>query len=1700
MWNYRTVIFFILFVSACSNTVADPTLDRTTLPAIGRQETILTITDFGRYAIMAKSEQGTEVQYIDRMAGPSAINGIAGSVNGRLDVFLDRGTYKIITYSHAEGEGDVTLTVKKFTELHKHAPRLIDYKLIESTLDDFQQRSFWLNIEQRRTVIIEAAGRNLSDMRLWKDGNWLLDIQPTQLAVEPHAGQPVVVNRIVADLQPGLYLLSQYGGPQQDWAETSNEHPLFIRMGIPEIAEASRERKVTSPFGYDRWLVPASADYFRLEIPKAEKASILVNLYNEKDPFSEYGVRKSIDKKSRIPVAEIYSYSQSNLKIVTINYEAGKPYIFQRFKAAKSVRLVHSGTYWVSTLHSGFGADSVDATGILTRGRYRSEVLVEHRSIVINEDIGWTRRFNLLETLTLHFEVKSRGRYRVSGKGVNAEFRFEPFLTSRPKNYRAPQFKPLGSNWSLDPGFYVLTVKNKYEDKGIGTLSVNHSDNKKVKPNTAQTALRFPKVRVSGRDHYTVYLNHQPGVKTGLIVREIPIDLSTTLPVVQEPNKPLRIPVHIPKTGELVAISEAGALLKISIDNGQQKNRHRLTSGNYQVKIESDEKENLHYQLRFTEEKFLANVPLPPISKAALDKIPNFAKLTSVKPHFFDVDRTEQKTFRVSVSEPDLYRLETTGLLQTQGNIRTRTQTSLDRKSNNGVGRNFLIQQYLREGEYQLSVQPEGETRGHLGLQLVQTKLQHNGILLDGIPARYTLASGQGLIYEFTIAKRGLYRLRSFGLEKEFLVRLEDGDGWPLLKPGITGNIHRVFHPGKYRLVVLPMALESKVTSILQADTIEIKRQGHGPFELPFNKRLQHVWLEPKEGKTRPRDQWQFELPATVNTTINLSQDMEGSLYRLDGKADEKLIDKMPTSVFEKMLPAGRYSLKIKSRRKNNRLDYHLSIFLKEMIKGETRSVQAPASIPISIGAPGLVEVSSFGNKDIKAYLYDDRNRLLAVNDDRPHSWDFNVTQKLFPGKYTLKIFPVGNSYSATAITVRAPADVHEKTLKLPGTLSVSDERVHNYPLSFKPGIGVLAVAAASRDTVGMAIEKKIGQDWIAIATQVGTNPLLSIALPKNQAKYRLKVWGPERRKAPIKVSAQRVETRIYSEGDLRSGIRLKPVKLLTHKVSAALIKLARPGVFTPKSNKGLFWSASANAKLTMHNQEIVSSNSTRIWLLMDASTSRPSAQRIKLSNQKQSLVIPKDSVMWLDSKSKGSTIELALAESRVGQPGIMFNSKHSPFSMGVDHNSAISLDNSNSASTIKVWNADSDSVELPVYISRWSFKEVKQKKITHGIHAKRLAASSATRYPLPEGLKGIKFSLPRKVAASLIKDNRFIKTFWSAHADTTYLIDSDADSILFINTSGSSKAMSLTLFNKDNNNLLSLSEGGMIKRYFAEAGVLNIKVKPEHHTPGTLAILDLYGNDVSIVSVEKSGKIGKRYPLNVSEETDIQIRHGAGLMVAWLNTSTVGSSVFEGDEASLSAMINLYGRSKILKFDNPKPVIVHLHAAQPMITRLKIPGLTEKIQIFEQGMNLNLLLPKGPSAIVVENVSSEPLSGTLHINTTAITKLSEGLGARISLSPGEAKMYQFNVSKKITVGLGVKASIDVANCLLFNEQGKEIGFGVSQMHSLDKGVYYMMVQSPNSGPTVTIQPALVGLAAPSTGPSTKIMQEYQTLIAPNAL
>ena len=1666
---------------------------------VDRDEKVFSVDRAGRYAIRLESKTGAALQVIDRMAGPSPLAGEIGKQDGRLDLLLDRGSYKAVMLT-PEGSADHPgLRVDPFQELNgANLPRLVELKPASSDLDDLTQRSWWIEITERRDVAIEAAGRHLADLRLWKDGNWLMDAAPAETVVESEPGRPLAVRQLATTLEPGLYLLTAYGGPGVPWSKGSDAKPFYLRFGIPVLAEAAQRRMVASPMGVDRYLVPKPANVFRLQLDAPDTAALTVGPFNPSAPFATGGSRGEIAKNSRVPAAEVSAWASRDFQLVTVERQAGQPYLLQNFHGAQFFAVKGGGDFWIEAIHAATSDDDPDLTGVLTETTDDRTRIVASSAIEVGPNKAWQRHFNLLDRVTLYVSISAAGGYRVSAEGenVDAELRFEP-VGPQPSNYRTPAFERGDHVWTLERGIYLLTLAPRPEKKGIATVTVMPSDYAgAIKPASRLAVVAMRSQRLSADFDYDLYLGELPGMSSGLVLRQLPIDLATDLPMTLKPHERVDIATTLVAGGEgtLAATAEDGKAIAVAVDGAPPAPSTHLRAGAHRIVIANAEDHALPLTLHIDRDALQPEAPLPLMSAERLKALPDFPVLTPDKPAFFDLARSQQRSVNIAVAAPALYRLETGGLLATQGNLRTRMVTSLARAEANGVGRNFLIQNYLREGDYQISLAPTGASAGHLSLALTAAPIADRGALSFGIPSRATLSPGSGVRYDFRIDRKATYHLTAFGLNRTFPIRVEDADGWPVGEPIVDGEISRVFLPGLYRVTLLPGAVECRSLTLIEEVKPPVTYEGHGPHDLPFDNEVANEWLEPAAGGARVPDGWRFSLPAAADITLTIGEGMIGTLMR----QDTVVADLLRGPTWQGNLSAGDYRLEMRSIRPNNHLPYTLTLHSDQMLVGQSREVKAPAEIAIALGGNDLVEISSFGNADVRARLYDAENRLIAANDDRANDWNFDIAASLAAGRYRLKVDPVGTDKATTRVDLFRPEEKSEPPLAVPGTAATSDAALHTYPLTVT-GAGLLVIAAQSHEATSLALERMAAdKTWRSVGLSGGAAPLVAVPVTADDAgNYRLRVWSTDRKPAEITVVTRLAAPTPASESDLAHGVTPTAVAGIEPPLFVAAATPAQPGVLhLEDADEHLLWSSAAGAAVAGDASGVVIAGQAPVWLLdRSAAPRRLHATRVDFDVATRLVLPPGPSAIALAPKP-GRGPQLWQAQSRFGQPGIVVGDiADAAGSMGVAENSNVALAGAGGG-TLRLWNGSDMTEALQFTLHRIDFAAPQSETLAAGALDVTLGTKAARLFKLGDGMKRFHLLLPPGTAAVLRHGDTPLATFWTDQASRSYTAELAADSLLLLHA-GDGAAQATIIWNALKSAPAPLlTQEKLFKRYDGAAGVLRLDVAPRVGAnvvaPSKLRV---YGTPAEASFVGADGRVTRGHDLALSGPGTLLIDHGPGLVAAWLENAVAPDQAIALELDGSPRIVKLAGDAMRFTLAPKAPVLLSVRTTAPVIATVVAPDGNAVTEAFAEGGRLTRYLPAGSASIALQSAAEGPLAGDAEFVETPVTPMDEGLGETVQLGAGETRLYGFTLAQEQTIGVGLRASVDIAQCRLLDAGGKTLGTGIVEMHDLPAGSYVMAVTAPADTAPIEIRPALVGLRRPDTGPPDDVKRQYLQLV-----
>lgn len=1696
-------------------------LTKATVPAIGRQEAILEVERFGRFSITAESAQGTAVQVISKMSGPGDVDGVPGESNGRVDVFLDRGTYKVVLLSDERGSGNAKIAVHSFEEKHApEPPTLVELKAFSGGLDDHEQMSFWLEIRERKSVAFEAAGRNLADMRFWKEGVWLVDRAPTISTVQPVAGKPLTVVRLWATLEPGLYLLTAYGGKSQPWAEQSNEHPFHLRFGIPTVGTYGRARRVTSEFGFDRYLVPGNANFFRLELPEAKPATIGVTGWNPEHPFSDGGVDGAIEKNSVPPAVDVRGGGYGGgYTLVTVTAAAGQPYVLQHFFQSWYYRFRESGAHWVSSVHSGPPNDSVDATAIIARSQFENEdyrtIAYADEAIEIGSKQGWRRTFNLLDTLTLFLEVKSPGKYMVeiAGEGVRGSAGIEPFFAGQPpKGYKSPRPQDGGGTHELDAGLHVLTVTP--DNKGIATVTVKPSagwlgGGASIDAGTPRAQVRFPRLSLDDDRGYGIWLSRQPGVDAGLVVRPLPLDLADPLPLAMRAGDEIAVPFRVKEDGVLTAIAEDGSALEISVDGGAWTKSANVKAGApgkpHEVRVRYAGKETISLSLGFEATRLQKWTPLPPLPDTAKELLPDFPVLSEKRPHFMDVVRTQSASFVVKADAPALYRIESSGLLATGASLRTRTIPAFDRASQNGVGRNFLLQQYLREGEYQVTVAPEGRSQGRMGVHLQRTRILDGGVLEDGIAARMFVRAGEAVVYRFTIAAAGEYSLAALGLNRTFRARLEDADGWPIVPVNTPASFTRRFEKGSYRLVLLPEAVDARQVTRLVRIEEEKKREGHGPHAIETDQLVRHVWTEPVAGSPRAPDIWRFEMTAADAARIRLTGEMTGTLTR-DGK---EIAVVPPERGWAGTLEAGRYELAVTCTRTNNHVPYELSIDTESLLAGRSREVYPPAVIPVAVGRAGLVELSSFGGTDVRARLLTADGRELASDDDRPGDWNFHVALPLAPGAYKLAVESVGASDNGSVtVAMEMPEEKMQPAIALPAKVTVDPKQsVFVHPLSVGAKDDVLLVSAKSAESVGVALDRKektaAGDAWIAMGADVGREAHLEIPVDGG-GSYRLRVWSVDRRGNPIEVLAASAAAPADAS---ETGVSLVKIPGMGDRVAGA-VTLERPGVVRLETIGAGVLRASVGKyePAEISPDGLVSVPDRVLWLFGEGvKAGRVKIARVRVKEEPGeglALRMPAHGRLTVDlPDGKGPVV--AVVSARRGQPGSQVSGATSAFAggpMAPALRTVVAASMRARDPIAQVWTAAPDGDALDeVRVRGFAFDAPGDGGLLAGAVEDAIAAGAARRISLGRGTHRLRLTGGDGVIALVHDGEKLLGVHGGTGGPLDETVETEAPSVTVVSIAGGTsrfrvEAMPLA----PDQRTAPVSVKSPVERPAVAGGTLRLPFT----APAGASTLRIRGGAADPVVFVEGGIVamGRDVALAPNATGFALVRHEPGWVLAFVEPAGDSGGGLWGDPArgeSTTAepprTVTLSGSVHRIRVAPKVASVLHLRAASPAAVRItRGDGLAPEVEVFPRGVVLDAYLPGGAAEITLRALGvGAQLSGGAELEATAVTPVGEGLGPEVLLPAGETRVFSFTVGDKSEIGIGVRADSDVVDATLLDATGKRLGTGVVQMRTLDKGTYFLSLHVAEDAAPARVRAAVVGLKRPDDGPPADVVRRY---------
>ena len=1727
LWSVIVGIAFAFFAFGQTETKVAH-LDKTDFVAQGINETLLHINSTGRYSLQAKSDQGTEIKIVDRMAGPFAASGKAGEQDGRLDILLDQATYKVRLKSHEKGKGSLKLEIYPFQEVQEvdasgELPLLGAYRVQSGSLADLQQRSFWIYLEKRQILRLEAIGRNLKDCRLWCDRAWLVDATPRLSTYEATNGQPMTYAEFHHDLNPGLYLLTCYGGKALAWADDSGgASPFFLRLGIPELGTNGKQILTISPFGRDTFLLPEETDFFQLLREDKKETVLRVKGWRKGESRHGDGLSASVTKESRNPWAIVQWNRGRQKKWVTVQGKPGDGVVLEYFvrHGEKYTFTADHQAYWISSQHSAAGRDAIDVTAILTYPPQNAPVTSQ--VFHVGRDIPLVRKINLLGKNSVFLKVAEAGTYVIGEgeeSGARGRYQIEPFMVSRPRNYQSPPFQPPFEDIELTTGFFTLTIQP--DSKGILSfalrLKVENGQSKTGETGGVdfQTDEVFPVTQSvlwpnvsfpQRRERYTLWLNHRHDVASGLIIRPLPVDLSEPLPVTLNPGASAPINIVVRKKSKLVIERDRETPFLLTEGQATLSSNSLLSIGKYGLNLKNTGEKTTLFTLKTIPDAGPQRLTFQDIRARLGDRPLEFPLLTEKKPLYVGFDRGEKKHFTLLVEEPGLYRLETSGRMASRLTVRTAIVTSLFGANQNGIGRNALVQQYLRPGKYQITAQTQGRSKGRAGIHLHRTSLIAKNFPKVDDMDKGSLEPNAAVRYRFVIDEAGKYRLQTYGLGKQFAHRLEDKAGWSLLRPGGKTEIIRHFEPGIYHYYSLPLPVESKRITALSRIIEKQELTGKGPHRLGFNETLQHLW---REEPGRPADIFTTEITAPVEVKIHLSREMEAAIHR-DSQGEVGRIT--GGKAWEGKLSPGRYEIQVKGIEANDQFPYTLRLSTQQLIPGLRQQVTLPAFLAVSLGKAGLVDIYSFGATDVKASLWDEAGRhLLAQHDDMADDWNFRISRKLEAGRYLLKLIAVGSTYGPVevAMSTREERFIPERGLP-PFTVTENLEgEVLRVPFRTDEANPLLWVKATGDGPLGLALLRD---------GQVLVDGREAFYIPvRTDTSYSLLLWqlGEPAGKVILEVTSLKAQKLPLSPGENKL--------MRTPSTASTAMELINgdKGSYWLKGNAGpYFFSSTLEQPLHMVNDAPVVMNSGGGWLIVKASEAtkyiiiKPftlDAEEVEVLELGQ-VPFPFDFQQEVDGPL---TLEVESVGSIIG--AMAYSRERSV--AGEFHWSGMSMEPSSTLVAVpgkgkyrgKIWQTRKISQKEKVRLRTHIFKSEGQVDWGGALsHEGALEPGMARTILLHNAPQTLELTLTRGLVAFVWHKDHAEAIVAARNENIQQEVSASGGSLTVLNRAREKGIFRIERKGKSSQTIQDFNKSSGFEHVFREAGTLSL------HISGVREGRQIFvaGDQVTSRFLGSDGHIseGDNYVMSSKPQSDggiLELSHGPGYVKVWQagpenkRLNFIGQMPKGGAKRLQNGIGDLKDKTQLWEFVLENPAYITVAAEAPGATALLAEQkiLTIRVGSGTKGRQLDYFLLPGTYQLWTRPLSGLRQQGEFRMYKVFPQPLDEEAEEPKTwlIRPGETQVFTFHVAVEGKVGVGVRTESDQLEAKLFSSKFDLLASGPLMVQTLEPGEYLLTVEtSPLASAPIQYSPVVVGHKGSEQGVPEDVIRGYVTQKATN--
>jgi hypothetical protein len=1716
----------ILSVGLLAAPVAPFAQDRiisTEVSARGRREHLIRADEWGRYAVDARSEEGVAVEVVDKLRGVIASCEADVGKNGRLDLFLEAGEYKIFTEGPSKAEGNVRLEVTKFASFDTEGEGgkgsgknrygyLAPFGQVSTRLVDKEARGWWFFVPRDTTVYIEGMGRRLSGLAVFRGGERLIASAGLGESSSSSAGfvngsvpgKPLFGLRVAKRLERGKYLVLAYGGDNDRYTTSDSASPLYMQWMIRPIEPGRTVIGKIGAGGLNRYVADPSIElsYVVVESPKMQKIAVKSGTLTENGINDRYS--DTLYAKPQSGCCQAKTVDVGSRTVISISGAPGTEFKITPANRNGRYSYDHSptadGVFQLAAYHTTAMGDNVGISGVLVDLKDMS--IVALRADTVSSARSLQRVFNIVgsQRLSTFVWISEAGTYTLApGNGVGYQWRVKRFYVSTPQNYSPPNWINGRGNVSLSQGLHELEIMPG-DNKGGAEFSFSGGSffkkasgqlNEGVSPKLTLGPFDLKKNR-----DYRFYFNTIPLELTSVIINKYP-----------------------PPVRENIADVYLTGVAADKADSASSRTSQTL-------------------------------------------------ELAMGVPRHITLDKRGSADYRFKIKEPGIYRMETTGRLHTKLTLRDRFGGLSKSQSGNGVGRNALVTEFFLPGDYLAVVETAGESAGRMGVVLSKGELRKGGTLQDGVDKRATVRANSAVVYDFKADKKARYRLESFGAAGGEEIRLEDSDGWPLVRHGAEAPQEAVLEKGAYKLYSLPCSYENYRVTRFDAVREPPKFNGAGPHNITVNESVSAVWLE-----SGAPARFLFELAAPIEANISLTPDFKGAVKQHGNK------EAAPINVsggYDGVLQKGKYEIEVTSVKPQNSSPYELSVTTNDLIAGIDYEVDKDKTLRVRIGERGGYEIFSQGRSEVAARLYaNDRKTEIARSGGDQLDWNFFISERLDTGSYYLRL--TGFESNPAKVFMRRTADTVLSQVKLD---AAAEKR--SVPLSWKQV--VIPIVSQSGDVLSISVnsgsrivcefeaaDKQFAAKQGGAAAQIGWaaarrrgNRVNISAVVEKGAVYTLRIWSEDRIDDAATVEIKAAGAIPLSFEDARSGVvgqalneegntvfyRIDGMDAGPghYELIAAENEIIRvSGMNAPEDEairKGQSWTEiirtpgeSAASGIFEEGEGMIIANAGRRLFVgatfkspekfrfamapvpvadirdiqeRNADKPRGSKNQAKYREREELPVVIKlggDRVFVIDAPAqKPGVITLTMP---AGQPivGLSAPSHSAEFvrsgipvmggqyiSRGVSKTVVIPGD----TGRVVGWNAQtggSVATGVNAVFAMKSYKMEKTDTLKTGRTVWAAKSSQAKEYRVSQtsGTPTVSLKLSPHAGVVYVSPDGKRDMYYGGDDGAQYTITpAGGRFFLFGKTDGDDGSIEIEMY-------ASPQAGKKIdaQKNVLTAGAESVKIQPIDTREafrvknGAQQAIRLFrsGSIESVDWVSKSGVMTQN--LNdggkLTGESGVLLVNysaGAGKLKLCKDDGSLNACLWGGpaggkkdsvpvikeiSRLTMAHGVNLYA------IELSEPAHVSLSAATPAAAMVSTDDKIGAYREFWEALRWDIPLPAGKHVVGLKSLTSGSLFGMpLTVGIYPIFQLTEEKPLQTQIMASQNRLARFELQKKSEIGLGLSTQGQTVEAALLDAKGKEIAGGSQIFKALDKGAYYVLLSVPSgatqNGVSVTVR------------------------------